>query len=122
MTSCFMTTQNTFYSSTDAFGTNVVSIEWDFVGDYIVSDVAGNSNLKGLTLIYDNGEEETFELSVLNDETIQLYHQTSATTYTFTGKGFLLLAKGVNGSENVTNNDRKRTIIKRKTVDRKDLK
>jgi len=114
----------TFYSSIDSFGTNVAQINWDFVGSYIVYDVAGYSDLKGLTLNYDNGDIETFELSVLNDQTIVLYHQTSDTTYTFVGKGFLQFLKGSEKTETKANrnSDRKRTKITRKTVDRKYLK
>ena len=112
----------TFYSSIDPFGTNVAQLSWDFVGSYTVYDVTGYNDLKGLTLNYDNGDIETFELTVLSDETIQLYHQTSRTTYTFSGKGFLLLAKGTESTATVTKGERKRTIIKRETVDRKYLK
>jgi len=78
----------TFYSSLDAFGTDVANINWDFTGEYIVYDVAGFDDLKGLTLNYDDGGTETFELSVINDGEIQLYHQTSDTSYTFTGRGY----------------------------------
>ena len=116
----------TFYSSVDLFGTNVANINWDFVGNYTIYDVAGYEYLKGLTLNYDNGDTETFELSVINDGEIRLYHQTSATYYTFTGLGFIQYLKS--GSVNKTtikpvrNEDRKRTIIKRETIDRKNLK
>jgi len=117
----------TFYSSLDAFGTNVANINWDFVGSYIVYDVNNYNDLKGLTLNYDNGDTETFELSVINDGEIRLYHQTSNTYYTFTGKGFIQYLKSENGEQiqaakAVRNNNRKRTIIKRQTIDRKNLK
>jgi len=115
----------TFYSSIDPFGTNVGQLSWDFVGSYIVYDVVGYSDLKGLTLNYDNGDTETFELSVLSDETIQLFHQSSQTTYTFSGKGFIQLLKGGDGEAETSvnrNENRKRTIVKRETVDRSSLK
>lgn len=116
----------TFYSSLDPFGTNVGNLNWDFAGSYIIYDVAGFNDLKGLTLNYDSGDTETFELSVVdNDDTIQLYHQTSNTYYTFTGRGFIQYLK--NGEENtstkaVRNNGRKRTKVIRKTIERKNLK
>lgn len=113
----------TFYASRDAFGTNVGDLVWDFSGSYIVYDVSGYNDLKGLTLNYDNGDTETFELSVLSDNRIQLYHQSSQTTYTFTGKGFIQVLKGGEASTSVNRNEnRKRTIVKRKTVDRSSLK
>ena len=115
----------TFYSSTDPFGTNVGGINWDFVGDYTVYDVAGYEDLKGLTLNYDNGDTETFELSVVNDGEIELYHQSSETYYSFIGRGFIQYFKG-GESQTITkptrNDDRKRTVIKRQTVERKNLK
>lgn len=115
----------TFYSSTDAFGTNVENIVWDFTGEYIVYDVNNNNNLKGLELNYDNGDTETFELTVINDGEIELYHQNSDTYYSFIGKGFIQYLKGTTikaPTKPVRNSNRKRTVIKRKTVDRKDLK
>ena len=115
----------TFYSSTDSFGTNVEQLEWDFVGNYTVYDVAGFDDLKGLTLNYEGGDIETFELSVLDNRTIQLYHQSSNTTYTFIGKGFIQVRRGDVGEANKSvnrNENRKRTIIKRETVDRSYLK
>lgn len=114
----------TFYASTDPFGTNIGDLIWDFTGSYIVYDVAGYDNLKGLTLNYDTGDTETFELTVLNDSRIQLYHQSSQTTYTFTGRGFIQVLKGEGEkSSSVNRNEnRKRTIVKRKTVERSSLK
>jgi len=115
----------TFYSSIDPFGTNIENINWDFTGDYTVYDVIGFDDLKGLTLNYDSGDTETFELSVVNDGEIELYHQTSNTYYTFTGRGFIQYLKGGENQEitkPVRNDNRKRTIIKRKTIERKNLK
>jgi len=75
----------TFNSSHDPFGTNIDYISWDFKGSYIVRDVQGEENLKYLTLNYDNGDTEEFDLTVINDETIRLYHVSSQTTYVFSG-------------------------------------
>ena len=112
----------TFYSSEDEIGTNIDLVNWSFVGGYEVFDVDGYDNLKILTLDYDSGDNEEFELVVLNDETIELYHVDSDTTYEFSGKEFLQYLK--NGSEkkggnNVSIEGRKRTKVERKTKIRK---
>lgn len=115
----------TFYSSHDPFGTNIDYINWDFVGGYVVADVNGYNDLKILTLNYDGGDTEEFELSVINDETLSLYHIRSETTYTFQGRGFIQYLKqsGKESAEkSVRNSDRKRTKITRKTVERRVLK
>ena len=56
----------TFYSSQDDFGINIADILWDYTGTYEVFDVLGFDDLKILTLSYDSGDTEEFELSVLN--------------------------------------------------------
>ncbi|RBW59307.1 hypothetical protein DS884_06100 [Tenacibaculum sp. E3R01] len=115
----------TFYSSHDVFGTNIDNIKWDFIGGYEVADVRGYNDLKVLTLNYDSGDTEKFELSVINDETVSLYHLRSETTYTFSGRGFVQYLKGDKkrgAKQAVRNSGRKRTKIKRQTVQRKVLK
>ncbi len=114
----------TFYSSKDQFGTNVDNILWDFVGDYRVYDVQDYDDLKILTLNYDGGNTEEFELSVINDQTIRLYHSDSERTYDFSGRGFVQYLKGGESSSvsAVRNSGRKRTKIKRETKIRKHLK
>lgn len=105
----------TFYSSQDPFGTNVDAIIWDFVGSYEVFDVQGYIDLKILTLYYDNGDNEEFELSVINDRQISLYHGSSGTTYEFTGRGFIQFLKNSEKTkETVRNSGRKRTKVVRK--------
>lgn len=105
----------TFYSSQDPFGTNIADIIWDFVGSYEIFDVQGFVDLKILTLYYDNGDTEDFELSVLNDELISLYQGSSGTTYEFTGRGFIqFLKNGEKAEASVRNSGRKRTKIIRK--------
>ncbi|WP_271405543.1 hypothetical protein [Tenacibaculum soleae] len=115
----------TFYSSHDAFGTHIDYINWDYEGGYQIDNISGFNNLKLLTPNYDGGDTEEFELSVINDERIQLFHLSSETTYTFSGRGFVQYLKNENKSitkSTVRNNSRKRTKIQRKTVDRKHLK
>ena len=105
----------TFYSSQDPFGTNIGNIIWDFVGSYEVFDVQGFVDLKILTLYYDNGDIEEFELSVINDEQISLYHGVSGTTYRFSGRGFIqFLKNGEKKETTVRNSGRKRTKVIRK--------
>lgn len=109
----------TFYSSKDGFGTQIASINWDYVGGYEVFDVTGYEDLKILTLNYDGGDIEEFELSVINDQKIRLYHVNSKTTYDFSGRGFVQYLKSEknvkDGKETVRNNNRKRTKVERKT-------
>jgi hypothetical protein len=77
-------------------------------------------------LIYDGGDIEEFELSVIDDSSISLYHLNSDTTYEFTGRGFVQYLKGEktvkSAKEVVRNNNRKRTKIERKTKIRRNLK
>lgn len=82
-----------FKSSIDALGTNLNSLQWDFQGDYQVFDVANNPTLKTITLGYDFIGDDYFELYVINDKTIELYHPNSGTTYEFKGRGYIQYLK-----------------------------
>lgn len=108
----------TFYSSKDGFGTNIDFINWNFVGDYKVYNVQERTDLKILTLNYNNQDNETFELSVINDETIQLYHTRSQTTYVFQGRNFVQYLRNEGTRKAVKTHERKRTKIKRNTLER----
>ena len=112
----------TFYSSKDSFGTDIDVINWDFVGSYQIYDVQNYDDLKILTLNYDGGDNEEFELSVINDGKVSLYHISSQTTYEFNGRGFIQFLKGGKEKPNVRNNGRKRTKIQRETKVRRYLK
>jgi hypothetical protein len=113
----------TFYSSQDNFGTQVVDINWSYVGGYEVYDVVGFQNLKILTLNYDSGDVEEFELSIVNDGKIRLYNLGSETTYDFEGNGYIQYLKGDTPKKSkkatVRNSDRKRTKVKRQTKKRR---
>lgn len=109
----------TFYSSQDEVGTELANILWDYVGSYQVYNVEGYDNLKILTLNYDLYGTEEFELSVINDEQIELYHYASGTTYEFTGRAFIQYLKTNSKDGNVRNEGRKRTKIERETKVRK---
>ncbi len=112
----------TFYSSEDDYGINIDLINWDYVGGYEVFDVEGYENLKILTLDYDIGGNEEFELVVLNDGQIELYHVDSDTTYEFTGRDFLQFLKQSSTKSAVDTSKvegRKRMKVERKIKVRK---
>ncbi len=81
--------EDNFRSSQDQVGTDIDSLYWDYIGIYNVNDVVGNDYLKRLTLSYDFLGNEFFELSVINDNTIELYHPDSGTLYRFEGRGYI---------------------------------
>ena len=95
---------NFFRSSVDAPGTSLGALQWDFEGDYQVFDVAGDASLKTLTLDYDFMGSDYFELYVINDSTIELYHPDSGTIYEFRGRGYQQYLKSEKGTV-----DKKRT-------------
>ncbi|WP_040279739.1 hypothetical protein [Psychroserpens damuponensis] len=78
-----------FRSSQDSNIGNPNNIYWDYTGIYGVGDVSGNMYLKTLTLDYDFFNNEYFELSVINDQRIELFHPSSQTVYEFTGRGYI---------------------------------
>lgn len=80
---------DTFRSSQDQNVYNTNSIYWDFMGNYGVGNVSGNEYLKTLTLDYDFFDNEFFDLSVINDSTIELLHVNSGTIYEFKGSGYI---------------------------------
>ncbi|MFT4669022.1 MAG: hypothetical protein ACI9M9_001520 [Flavobacteriaceae bacterium] len=81
--------EGNFQSSQDPTGVNVNNIFWDYTGIYNVGDVSGNQYLKYLTLDYNYLSNEFFELSVINDGTIELFHSMSGTLYRFAGRGYI---------------------------------
>lgn len=88
-----------FRSSKDVFGTDIDILYWDFIGDYEVFDVEGFDDLKILTLDYDFFDNEFFELSVINDSKIELYHSNSGTLYEFQGRGYIQYYRNANVEE-----------------------
>ncbi len=62
---------------------SVNNLVWDYTGVYGVGNITGDAKLKTLTLDYDFFDNEHFELSVIDDGTIELYHPTSETVYEF---------------------------------------
>ena len=104
---------NTFRSSEDPVGTDVDAIYWDYAGAYEVFDVAGYDNLKILTLDYDSYGTEEFELTVIDDGTIDLYNVNSGTTYTFEGRQNIIFKNATEKKQ-----QRKRFKVARKTKTR----
>lgn len=75
-----------FRSSIDPSGTRVTNLQWDFEGNYQVYNIENDETLKTITLAYDTMGNDYFELYVLNDRTIELYHPASETVYEFKGR------------------------------------
>mgnify|MGYP003109025684 FL=1 len=78
-----------FRSSQDSYGTEINDIYWDYTGIYNVDNVPNDPYLKYLTLDYDYLGNEYFELSVVNDNTVELFHSDSGTLYRFKGRGYI---------------------------------
>ena len=91
-----------FRSSQDIDIANVDNIYWDYTGIYGVQDITDNMYLKILTLDYDFFENEYFELDVINDGLIELYHPTSGTYYEFEGRGYIQFLKTATGKIDIT--------------------
>jgi hypothetical protein len=77
-------------------------IYWDYTGVYGVGDVTGNMFLKTLTLDYDFFNNEFFELSVINDSTIELLHAASGTVYEFQGQGYIAYYRSSDTEGNIS--------------------
>ncbi|WP_109301953.1 nicotinic acid mononucleotide adenyltransferase [Aquimarina sp. AU474] len=88
-----------FKSSQDRNGLPIDNIFYDYTGHYEVRDIANNFYRKTLTLDYEYLGNEYFELSVINDSKIELFHPTSGTVYEFEGRGHLLFKNSENGKK-----------------------
>jgi len=88
-----------FRSSIDATGTALGALQWDFEGNYQVYDTENDEMLKTLTLAYDFMGNDYFELYVIDDSTIELYHPSSGTLYEFRGRGYREYLKSGKGLE-----------------------
>lgn len=111
----------TFYSSQDVQGTALNQIFWDYTGTYQVLNVSGYDNLKIVKLWYEPSGYEEFELQVINDGAIELYHPSSGTTYEFDGRGNIQFKMGGKITEQKSYTDRARTKVIRETVERNPL-
>ncbi len=103
----------TFYSSKDKTGTDIANIIWDFEGAYSIADYKNVADVKELTLNYGNGDLEVFDLHVLTDHKIKLFHIASGTSYYFEGVGYIPFMKKSAEKISTIPKGRKRTKIKR---------
>lgn len=112
---------STFRSSQDESISNVNDIFWDYTGIYGVQNVSGNDYLKTLTLDYDFFDNEYFELNVINDALIELYHPTSGTYYEFEGQGYIQFVRssGESSDKSKSSGNKKR---KQRTDKRENLR
>jgi len=94
-----------FKSSTDHNGLNYNNLFWDYTGEYWVEDAVPGSINKHLTMDYDFIGNDYFNLYVINDNTIELYHATSGTTYKFKGRGYIQL-KNTTGKSRLIDSSR----------------
>ncbi|WP_345004873.1 nicotinic acid mononucleotide adenyltransferase [Snuella lapsa] len=99
---------STFRSSQSENGTPVDLLYWNYTGVYGVGDVTGDMYLKTLTLDYDSFDNEYFELSVINDGKIELFHPASETVYEFVGRGYIQYLKKTNAKGVTTTTDKMR--------------
>lgn len=79
---------NLFKSSIDENIGNADQIQWDYTGSYTVEPISG-SDSKQLSLDYDFYDPDFFELSVINDELIKLYHPNSGKIYEYSGRSYI---------------------------------
>ena len=108
---------NFFRSSLDAPNAGLSNLQWDFEGDYQVYDVQGDATLKTLTLDYDFFGDDYFELYVINDSTIELYHPDSGTVYEFKGRGYqqyLKSGKGVESKKRTKSSNPIMNVVRKK--------
>ena len=107
---------STFRSSQDFDIANPNDIYWDYEGVYGVGDVSGDMYVKTLTLDYDYFDNEFFELNVINDQVIELFHGASGTVYEFTGIEYiqyLKLGKSIDKTKSSDEKKRKQRTKKK---------
>lgn len=99
---------STFRSSQDVNVVNPNTVYWDYTGVYGVGDIANNAYLKTLTLDYDYFDNEFFELDVINDGKIELFHAASGTIYEFEGRGYIQFLRNSEGKHTQEKVEKKR--------------
>ncbi len=106
-----------FRSSIDGLGTSIQNLQWDYEGDYEVFDTK-DETLKTLTLDYDFLDNDYFELYVIDDSTIELYHVSSETVYEFGGRGFIqfLKADSKTGKKRVKSSNKKMNVTRQRKM------
>ena len=88
-----------FESSRDQVGISLDDIIYDYVGHYKIKDILNSFDKKTLTLDYGYLDNEFFELSVINDSTIELFHPSSETIYRFAGRGYIVFKKSTSQND-----------------------
>lgn len=113
-----------FRSSQDVSGLNANNLFWDYTGIYGVGNVSNNMYLKTLTLDYDFFNNEYFELSVINDRKIELFHPSSETVYEFVGRGYITYLKtsDTKGKATSLQADKKRKFKKERVANPRENK
>ena len=106
---------STFRSSQDVNVNNPANIYWDYTGVYGIGNVTGNMYLKTLTLDYDFFDNEFFELSVINDNRIELFHPSSGTVYEFEGRGYIAYYRSSDTEGNIVKKENESKKRKQKT-------
>ena len=104
---------DTFLSSIDSPGTSISQLYWDYEGIYEVLDVSGDDYVKVLTLDYDYLDNEYFELYVINDQTVELYHPSSGTTYRFEGRGYIQYMRNTDAAKGDNTTTARKQRVKR---------
>ncbi len=99
-----------YNSSQDVQGTAINNLYWDYSGLYEVSDFYDTNYVKALTLDYDYFGDEYFEVSIINDARIELYHPASGTAYEFVGRHFIQYLKNSEGK--TAEKKRTKTVLK----------
>ena len=99
-----------YNSSQDVQGTAINNLYWDYSGLYEVSNFSNTNYVKALTLDYDYFSDEYFEVSIINDARIELYHPASGTAYEFVGRHFIQYLKTAEGK--TTEKKRTKTVLK----------
>jgi hypothetical protein len=99
---------STFRSSQDFDIVNPYDIYWDYEGIYGVGDVSGDMYVKTLTLDYDYFDNEFFELNVINDQVIELFHSDSGTVYEFTGIGYIQYMRQSKSVDEIKSSEKKK--------------
>jgi len=108
-----------FRSSQDIDVYDINNIYWDYTGIYGVANVTNNTYLKTLTLDYDYFDNEYFELSVINDGKIELYHPVSGTIYEFTGRGYIQYMRS-SAETSITSKESKEVKKRKERLDKVD--
>ena len=109
--------EGNFRSSEDRNGSAINNLFWNYNGIYDIENVSGDFYRKTLTLDYNFPDNEFFQLTVINKNTIELYHLSSGTTYRFRGKGFIQFKNAKESKEKVTPKFRKKTTAIKKEIE-----